>query len=263
MSSSYSRRDFRRSERINTPRGRFRGHICQMFSHAHTLIRTKTHARTHTHVHTENTKKKHTHTWRVLNSSVVLCCSQVRDTCCGDDTDTAQCQIACEKFLAYTPSINQHAADREIVDLCMAERLGERAAASYSGSSPGCSSNATVAQPTDGQKCKSGHASEWLRACSWGGARRPKEINKLGITVSVIRERRPRGFESDANARGRRFWIYAYRSFIFFFSNNRKVDTISLLFKLPPPPPSTRDTFDWISSLWYIWAFVKVWVCMI
>lgn len=74
------------------------------------------------------------------------CVLQVRDTCCGDKTDEAQCQIACEKFLANTPSINRHAVDQEIVDLCS------------SASSPvprhRCSNNAT-GRSSNRHKCKS------------------------------------------------------------------------------------------------------------
>jgi len=84
---------------------------------------------------------------------------QVKDTCCGGDDDgpdPAQCQIACGKFLANTPSINRHAAavDQEILDLC--SEVGARGARADAllPHRRRCSRNATAARPLNGHKCK-------------------------------------------------------------------------------------------------------------
>ncbi|VVC41393.1 Thyroglobulin type-1,Kazal domain [Cinara cedri] len=82
---------------------------------------------------------------------------QVRDTCCGDETDAAQCRIACEKFLANTPSINRHAANQEILDLCPGDRRGARSATFTVLPHRGCPRNATAARPSDGH--------EYLHCC--------------------------------------------------------------------------------------------------
>lgn len=88
-----------------------------------------------------------------------MCVLQVKDTCCGDKTDAAQCQIACEKFLANTPSINRHAANQEILDLCSAERRDARSATTATTSVElhrRCTRNTTARRPSsDGHKCKS------------------------------------------------------------------------------------------------------------
>lgn len=86
------------------------------------------------------------------------CVLQVKDTCCGDRLDEAQCQIACEKFLANTPSINRHAVNQEILDLCMVDKRDARSTTSVPHHR--CTRNTTAARPSDGHKCKS-KASWW------------------------------------------------------------------------------------------------------
>ncbi|XP_025408983.1 reversion-inducing cysteine-rich protein with Kazal motifs isoform X2 [Sipha flava] len=96
---------------------------------------------------------------------------QVKDTCCGGKTDEVQCQIACEKFLANTPSINQHVANQEIFDLCSAERdrRGTRSAATGAAATHLCSRNTTSTRPSDGHKylhcCKLASDAQCKEAC--------------------------------------------------------------------------------------------------
>ncbi|XP_015375740.1 PREDICTED: reversion-inducing cysteine-rich protein with Kazal motifs-like [Diuraphis noxia] len=98
---------------------------------------------------------------------------QVKDTCCGDKTDAAQCQIACEKFLANTPSINRHAANQEILDLCSADRRGARSATTTTTSVElhrRCTRNTTARRPSsDGHKylhcCKLAADTQCEQAC--------------------------------------------------------------------------------------------------
>ncbi|XP_050420992.1 reversion-inducing cysteine-rich protein with Kazal motifs [Adelges cooleyi] len=88
---------------------------------------------------------------------------QVKDACCGDGNggDAAQCQVACEKFLASTPSINQHVANQEILDMCADPQRGRP--------SRRCSHNSTASRPTDGHKylhcCKLAPDAQCEEAC--------------------------------------------------------------------------------------------------
>ncbi|XP_025206396.1 reversion-inducing cysteine-rich protein with Kazal motifs [Melanaphis sacchari] len=98
---------------------------------------------------------------------------QVKDTCCGDKTDAAQCQIACEKFLANTPSINRHAANQEILDLCSADRRDTRSATTTTTSVElhrRCTRNTTTRRTSsDGHKylhcCKLAADTQCEQAC--------------------------------------------------------------------------------------------------
>ncbi|XP_050545812.1 reversion-inducing cysteine-rich protein with Kazal motifs [Daktulosphaira vitifoliae] len=86
---------------------------------------------------------------------------QVKNTCCDDSTgDATQCQIACEKFLANTPSVNQHAANQEILDMC-SDRRGRP--------SRRCSRNVTTNNSNNGHKylhcCKLAPNTQCEEAC--------------------------------------------------------------------------------------------------